>query len=62
MKVLTLPPANSFTGGRKPSVDGSLAGASFGFAKLNTEVRSPATVRRQGEIFGSNTPKRFSMN
>ena len=30
--------------------------------KSNAEVRSPQTVRRQGVMFGSRTPKRRSMN
>src|SRR5215472_8224708 len=30
--------------------------------KLNIDVRSPQTARLHGEMFGSNTPKRFSMN
>lgn len=35
-------------------------GSLFGLAKLNAEVRSPQTARRQGLIFGSMTPKRCS--
>src|SRR6201999_3505464 len=60
-KVVTLPPASSFGGGRKASVSGRLTLDSFGLAKLNTEVRSPTTARRHGEILASCTPKRFSM-
>ena len=30
--------------------------------KSNAEVRSPQTARRHGVMFGSCTPKRFSMN
>src|ERR1700759_4661913 len=61
MKVLTLPPASSLGGARKPSVSGRLTRDSFGVAKSNAEVRSPTTARRQGEMLGSCTPKRFSM-
>ena len=57
-------PASSDFGGRKSSVFGrwKLPCPLFGFAKLKTDVRSPTTARRHGEILGSNTPKRFSMN
>ena len=32
------------------------------FEKSNAEVRSPQTVRRQGVMWGSCTPNRFSRN
>src|SRR5205085_8331746 len=39
---------------------GRVSRRSFGRLKSNAEVRSPQTLRRQGEMFGSITPKRCS--
>jgi hypothetical protein len=43
-------------------VSGRAGTAGRALSKSNAAVRSPHTVRRHGEMFGSCTPKRFSMN
>jgi hypothetical protein len=52
-KQFTLPPKNSVTGGRSPSAFGSPGGATFGLAKLKTDVRSPAKIALHGLIHGA---------
>ena len=56
-------PGNARAWFASASVVGRLAkkAVSFGSAKLNALVRSPATARRQAEMLGSITPKRASM-
>jgi len=61
VKSVGVPLESSSTEGKKPPVFGRLTFLPFGFAKLKADVKSPTTARRQGEMFGSNTPKRFSM-